>query len=111
LSGAVLLTLAFPGTIFVALALLGLGWAGCFVLTQVVIGEYFAGPNLGKMVGLFIVFEAISSGSGVWTAGFLHDHFGTYHEAFILNSVLMVAATCAGILVGRRQIGLHAGLD
>lgn len=110
LSGAVLLTLAFPGTIFVALALLGLGWAGCFVLTQVVIGEYFAGPNLGKMVGLFIVFEAISSGSGVWTAGFLHDHFGTYHEAFILNCVLIVMALCAGILFRRSQRAPQAAL-
>lgn len=103
LAGAVLLTLALPGTIFISLALIGLGWAGCFVLTQVVIGEYFAGPNLSKMVGGFIVFEAISSGSGVWIAGFFHDLFGSYHEAFILNCTLIVMAVGAGILFKRSQ--------
>ncbi|MEX1147060.1 MAG: MFS transporter [Sphingomonadales bacterium] len=103
LIGAVLLTSAFPGTIFPALALLGLGWAGCFVLTQVVIAEYFAGPNLGKMVGVFIVFEAVSSGSGVWLAGFMHDVFGSYHEAFVLNCAMIVMALGAGILFRRSQ--------
>lgn len=103
LLGAIILTLAFPGTIFASLALVGLGWAGCFVLTQVVIAEYFSGPNLSKMVGGFIVFEAIASGSGVWIAAYMYDLFGTYREAFILNSVMILGGLCAGLLFMRSQ--------
>src|SRR5690606_24365005 len=76
LAGAAILSLAIPSIVFAGLVLLGLGWAGCYVLTQVVISEVFAGPNLGRIAGGFIVFEAIASGSGVWIAASAADRFG-----------------------------------
>jgi MFS family permease len=101
LLGAALLTAATPGLLFPALALVGLGWAGCYVLTQVVIADFFAGPNLSRMTGLFIVFEAISSGSGVWSAGAIFDLAGSYRPAFILDCALIVAALVAGWITTR----------
>jgi MFS family permease len=101
LLGATLLTAAVPGLLFPALALVGLGWAGCYVLTQVVIADFFAGPYLSRMTGLFIVFEAISSGSGVWSAGAIFDVAGSYRPAFILDCVLIVAALAAGWVTTR----------
>lgn len=109
LVGAVLLTSAMPDVILPSLVLVGLGWAGCFVLTQVVIADYFAGPNLAKMTGAFIVFEAISSGSGVWIGAYLYDVFGSYRMAFILNCSMIVMALVAGALFMRSQAAGAAG--
>jgi len=107
LSGAIILTIADPSIIFVGLALLGLGWAGCYVLTQVVIAEVFAGPNLGRIAGGFIVFEALSSGSGVWIAASAADYFGSYQWAFALCSGLLVVAIVASILFRRMAVARH----
>ncbi len=104
LSGAIILTLANPSIVFVGLALLGMGWAGCYVLTQVVISEVFAGPSLGRIAGSFIVFEALSSGSGVWIAASAADHFGSYQWAFALCSGLLAVAIIASTLFRRLAI-------
>lgn len=98
LGGAAVLSLALPQFALIGLVLLGLGWAGCYVLTQVVISEVFAGPNLGKIAGGFIVFEAMSSGTGVWMAASAADHFGSYQNAFILCCGLLVIAIVASLL-------------
>ena len=55
LGGAILLTISKPAFAWPGLVLLGLGWAGCYVLTQVVIADFFAGPKLGQLTGWFIV--------------------------------------------------------
>ena len=101
LAGAVLLAMAKPAVAIPGLLLLGLGWAGCYVLTQVVISEVFAGANLGKVAGGFIVFEAISSGSGVWSAAALFDANGSYRLAFGLCCALLVMAIIATMLFRR----------
>lgn len=95
LLGGVAMTLAIPGTVLVGVALLGIGWAGCFVLTQVVIADYFSGPNIGRYMGWFIMLEAIAAGSGVWSAGLLFDVFGSYQAAFSFNCVLILLAIVA----------------
>lgn len=104
LAGAAILSLAMPSVAFLGLALLGLGWAGCYVLTQVVISDVFAGPNLGRIAGGFIVFEAISSGSGVWIAASAADRFGSYQNAFILCCGLLVVSIIATLLFRRLAI-------
>lgn len=109
LAGAGLLALAQPAVALPGLLLLGLGWAGCYVLTQVVISEVFAGANLGKVAGGFIVFEAISSGSGVWIAAKLFDAYGSYRFAFELCCALLVMAIVATFLF-RRAIAAQARL-
>lgn len=113
LAGAVILSLAMPSIVFAGLVLLGLGWAGCYVLTQVVISEVFAGPNLGRIAGGFIVFEAIASGSGVWIAASAADRFGSYQSAFILCCGLLTVSILATLAFRRiaivREDGLVAG--
>lgn len=104
LAGAAILSLAMPSVAFIGLALLGLGWAGCYVLTQVVISEVFAGPNLGRIAGGFIVFEAISSGSGVWIAASAADRFGSYQTAFVLCCGLLIVSIFATLLFRRIAI-------
>ncbi len=101
LIGAGMIALANPAIAIPGLLLLGAGWAGCYVLTQVVISDVFAGANLGKIAGGFIVFEAISSGSGVWTAAALFDAYGSYRIAFELCCGLLVMAIIATLLFRR----------
>lgn len=102
LAGALVLTTGQRGLMFPGLVLLGAGWAGCYVLTQVVIARYFAGPRLGQLTGAFIVFEAIASGLGVWTGGMMYDVFGSYRVGFALCCALVVVALIAGWQFGRR---------
>jgi MFS family permease len=109
LAGCVLLTFTGGAGLVLGLMLLGAGWAGCYVLTQVVIADYFAGPLLGRLVGGFILFEAIASGSGVWSAGLLFDRFGSYHVAFAANCLLVAIAMAAG-LAFRRAATVRAGV-
>lgn len=104
LAGAAILSLAMPSIVFAGLILLGLGWAGCYVLTQVVISEVFAGPNLGRIAGGFIVFEAIASGSGVWIAAAVADRFGSYQMAFTLCCVLLAISIVTTIAFRRIAI-------
>ena len=106
LVGAMLLALSSPAVAIPGLLVLGLGWAGCYVLTQVVISDVFAGSNLGKIAGGFIVFEAISSGSGVWSAAALFDAYGSYRFAFELCCGLLTMAIVATMLF-RRSIARH----
>jgi MFS family permease len=106
LVGALLLALSSPAVAIPGLLVLGLGWAGCYVLTQVVISEVFAGANLGKIAGGFIVFEAISSGSGVWSAAALFDTYGSYRFAFELCCGLIAMSILATVLF-LRSISRH----
>ena len=108
LAGAAMLSLGGPALAMGGLVLLGAGWAGCYVLTQVVIANSFAGPRLGQMTGAFIIFEAISSGSGVWVAGHLFDVFGSYRNGFILCTALIAVATGAAWLFRRLVERGHA---
>jgi MFS family permease len=101
LAGALTVALAGPVIAIPGLVLLGLGWAGCYVLTQVVISDVFAGANLGKIAGAFIVFEAISSGSGVWIAAALFDAYGSYRFAFQLCCGLVLISIAATLLFRR----------
>ncbi|GAM05433.1 hypothetical protein MBENS4_2431 [Novosphingobium sp. MBES04] len=108
LAGALLLSLGGPMIAFVGLVLLGAGWAGCYVLTQVVIANSFAGPRLGQMTGAFIVFESIASGSGVFVAGRLFDLFGSYRPGFLICAALIAGAALAAFLFRRLVEGGHA---
>lgn len=107
LGGAVLLTLGKPAFAWPGLALLGLGWAGCYVLTQVVIADFFAGPKLGQLTGWFIVLEAVGSGCGVWMAGMFYDRFGSYQQGFALCCAMIVIAMVAGLLFRREAMSLR----
>lgn len=105
LAGAITITFGSGPAILLGLILFGVGWAGCFVLTQVVISDYFAGPKLGRLLGAFIVFEAVASGTGVWSAGAMFDHFGSYRVAFTINCACIVTALFVGLAFRRSDRG------
>lgn len=108
LAGAVLLTTGIVGILLPGLALLGLGWAGCYVMTQVVLSEYFAGPKLGQQIGAFFLFEGASSALGTWAAAKMFDLFGSYQIGFTVN-VATVMFAIAATIVFRRSVARDAG--
>jgi len=101
LAGAILLTSAVVPLLVPGLILLGLGWAGCYVMTQVVISEYFAGPDLGQLIGAFFLFEGASSALGTWVAARLFDLFGSYRMGFAVNVLAVLLAIGATVLFRR----------
>ena len=95
------------------LILLGYGWGGCFALTQMAIADRFAGPNLGRLMGWFILFEGFSAGCGSWLTGVMFDRSGGYLVPFTICVGLVGhldrrdrAAAC-GDAARRPGIGRH----
>jgi MFS family permease len=107
LAGALLLTTGVVAILLPGLVLLGLGWAGCYVMTQVVLSEYFAGPKVGQLIGAFFLFEGASSALGTWAAAKLFDVFGSYQVGFVIN-VLTVALAIGATMVFRRSLARDA---
>ena len=103
LTAGLIVTFYSTSWIWLGLMALGLGWAGCYTLTQVMISERFAGPMLSKLVGWFIVFEAIGSGSGSWLTGVMYDTSGSYTLPFTINCSLIAIACCATYMLGRNE--------
>ncbi len=101
-SGVLLVTIQ-PAWFWIALVALGLGWAGCYTLTQVVLTDMFAGPSLGKLIGWFIVFEAVGAGSGSWLTGVLFDAFGSYSIPFMINTALLLVSFTACFFLPKRR--------
>lgn len=107
LGGAILLTTGVIVMLLPGLVLLGIGWAGCYVMTQVVLSEYFAGPKLGQLIGAFFLFEGASSALGTWAAARLFDLFGSYQIGFIVD-VGTVALAIVATLILRRSLARDA---
>jgi MFS family permease len=105
IAGGMTLTLIGPSVTWPALAAIGLGWGGCYTLTQVMIAERFAGSSLGKMIGLFVMVEGVGAGLGSWLTGVIFDQTGGYFVPFCVNGALLMVAIGATILAIRRGQG------
>ena len=72
-----------------AIALIGLGWGGCFPLTQLWIAARFPGPNLARVLGIFILLETFGSAAGAWLTGVMFDRTGSYALPLAVNAALL----------------------
>ncbi len=104
LAGSLLLAL-FPEHAYLpALALVGLGWGGCFPLAQLKIGVVYPGPALAQVLGLFVVFESFGSALGAWLTAVMYDALGGYGVPFALNCVLLAAGIAASVIEARMRL-------
>ncbi len=71
---------------------IGLGWGGAYSLTQLSISNMFPAQVLGRLMGLFVIIEAVGSGCGSWLTGVLFDVRGSYNVSFIIAASFMVIA-------------------
>jgi MFS family permease len=76
----------------IAVALIGLGWGGCFPLAQLRIAAAFPGPNLARILGLFVLIESIGSALGAWLTAILYDASGGYNLPLAVNAGLIAIA-------------------
>jgi MFS family permease len=104
MAGSLLLA-AFPIHAYLpALALVGLGWGGCFPLAQLKIAVVYPGPALAQVLGLFVVFESFGSALGAWFTAVIYDALGGYGVPFVLNCVLLAAGIAASVMEARMRL-------
>lgn len=104
LAGSLLLAV-FPEQAYMpGLALVGLGWGGCFPLAQLKIGAVYRGPALAQVLGLFVVFESFGSAAGAWLTALMYDAFGGYGVPFTLNCMLLAGGIVASIAEARMRV-------
>lgn len=78
-----------------AIAMIGLGWGGCFPLVQLWIAAAFPGPSLSTVLGIFILLETCGSAAGAWLTGVMFDSTGSYDLPLAINAGLLALAIVA----------------
>ena len=90
--GAVIIVFFQADGARVGLFCIGLGWGGAYSLTQLSISNLFPPQVLGRLMGLFVIVEAIGSGFGSWLTGVMFDVRGSYTVSFAIAACFMVLA-------------------
>jgi cyanate permease len=104
LAGSLLLAL-FPTHAYLpALALVGLGWGGCFPLAQLKIAVVYPGRALAQVLGLFVVFESFGSALGAWLTAVMFDALDGYGVPFALNCALLAIGIAASVVEARMRL-------
>ena len=91
-AGAVALTLPGLEVLWIGLVLFGLGWGGLYTLLQLLAADYFGPQHLGKILGAITVLDTLGGGLGPPLIGAIRDSTGSYDNAFMLVSGLVIAA-------------------
>ncbi|MBM4222033.1 MAG: MFS transporter, partial [Gammaproteobacteria bacterium] len=82
--GTLILRLPQAGSIWMGLALFGLGWGGLYTLLQLLAADYFGPRHLGKILGAITVLDTLGGGLGPPLIGAIRDSSGSYDQAFLL---------------------------
>ena len=90
--GATLLTLPSSGVLWAGLLMFGLGWGGLYTLLQLLAADYFGPQHLGKILGAITVLDTLGGGLGPPLIGAIRDSTGSYSQAFMLVTGLVLLA-------------------
>ncbi|MEZ5566381.1 MAG: MFS transporter [Gammaproteobacteria bacterium] len=90
--GVGMMALAGIETIWVALVCFGLGWGGLYTLLQLLAADYFGPRHLGKILGVITVLDTMGGGLGPPVIGAIFDRTGSYDQAYLLITGLVMAA-------------------
>lgn len=102
--GAIIIVLLQADGARLGLFCIGLGWGGAYSLTQLCIANMFPSHVLGRLMGLFVIIEAIGSGCGSWLTGVMFDTQGTYTLSFAIAAGFMLAAmVCTKLLADPKR--------
>lgn len=103
LAGTILLAL-FPSTAYSpAIALIGLGWGGCFPLAQLRIADQYPGPGLARVLGVFVLCDGVGAAVGAWLPGYLFDRLGSYGVPLWINGAFLTVGLLAFVTLLRRR--------
>src|SRR3954469_1728259 len=93
-----------PLTLYTFAAGIGLLWLGTVPLTNGLVGQIF-GMRYAAMLASIVFFgHQIGSFIGVWLAGYLYDHTGSYSGAFIASIGLGIFAAIVNLPVNERPL-------
>jgi MFS family permease len=93
-----------PMTLYVFACGIGLLWLGTVPLTNGLVGQIF-GMRYAAMLASIVFFgHQIGSFVGVWGAGWLYDHTGSYAGAFIASIGLGVFAAIVNLPVNEQPL-------
>ena len=86
---ALFLYLFFDGltSLYVISALFGLFQGGIVPMYAIIVRQYFPAKKAGTLVGIAIFATIVGMAFGGWISGWIFDHTGSYHAAF-LNGLL-----------------------
>jgi MFS family permease len=93
-----------PLTLYVFACGIGLLWLGTVPLTNGLVGQIF-GMRYAAMLASIVFFgHQIGSFVGVWLAGYLYDHTGSYSGAFLASIGLGVFAAIVNLPVNEKPL-------
>jgi len=93
-----------PATLYFFAAGIGLLWLGTVPLTNGLVAQIF-GVRYAAMLGGVVFFgHQIGSFIGVWLAGWLYDHTGSYQMAFVTSIGLGVFAAIVNLPVNEMPL-------
>lgn len=101
--GLITLRLAGNGNIVIIFGyamIMGVGFSGSFTMIQLMIAEFFAGHDYGKILGIFIFFDTLSGALGIKILGEIRVASGSYLPAFnLMIGLCVVAAVCVIMII------------
>lgn len=84
--------------------LMGLVWLGTVPLTNGLVGQIFGLRYMAMLSGLVFFGHQIGSFTGIWLAGWLYDHTGSYRVAFLVSIALGVFAALVNLPVNEKPL-------
>jgi MFS family permease len=91
-------------TLYGFAVLMGLVWLGTVPLTNGLVGQIYGLRYMAMLSGLVFFGHQIGSFTGIWLAGWLYDHTGSYHVAFLISIALGVFAALVNLPVNEKPL-------
>jgi MFS family permease len=93
-----------PLTLYVFACGIGLLWLGTVPLTNGLVGQIFGMRYAAMLASVVFLGHQIGSFIGVWLAGYLYDHTGSYSGAFLAAIGLGIFAAIVNLPVNEKPL-------
>ena len=99
-----------PATLYFFAAGIGLLWLGTVPLTNGLVAQIFGMRYAGMLGGVVFLGHQIGSFIGIWLAGWLYDHTGSYQIALMISIGLGVFAATVNLPVNETPLAQRRAL-
>jgi MFS family permease len=97
-------------TLYFFSLIFGFGY-GCFApLPSIILAERFGDESLGTLYGVFTFLIGIGGSIGPFWAGYMYDHFQSYHQVWIFNIVMLICISGTILLLQSRKSDVNGKL-
>ncbi|MDR2862159.1 MAG: MFS transporter [Syntrophobacterales bacterium] len=99
----ILLNMRSEAMLYLFSLVFGFGYGCLAPLPSIILAERFGDETLGALYGMFTFLIGIGGSIGPFWAGYMYDHFQSYHQVWILNIVMLIGVTGAILLLQSRK--------